>query len=292
MQTFLPYPQFCRSAQVLDDRRLGKQRVEALQILRALHIDDYGWRYHPAVAMWRGLACALVSYGEAVVAEWVSRGYRDQVGPKLAEFCPQAGPSQEALAARGRVPPWLGWGAFHRSHQSALVRRYPGHYRRHFPDVPDDLPYVWPEPTERAPEGPEPLSSWVVRPSGRTALRRFVRGSLVALPALERATTTLRSKASRQVEEFRSEPHEGEPLIVPDGGPDEGQLVVGEIAGAYRYIARSRTPHVRNVRWLGRISRQTLAVPGRLQNPRIFFRLTGEDDPREHLAGERALGAP
>ena len=36
MQTFLPYPDFAASAAALDDRRLGKQRVEALQVLRAL----------------------------------------------------------------------------------------------------------------------------------------------------------------------------------------------------------------------------------------------------------------
>jgi len=34
MQTFLPYPDFAASSAVLDDRRLGKQRVEALQIVR------------------------------------------------------------------------------------------------------------------------------------------------------------------------------------------------------------------------------------------------------------------
>ena len=33
MQTFLPYPDFVKSAQCLDYRRLGKQRVEAKQIL-------------------------------------------------------------------------------------------------------------------------------------------------------------------------------------------------------------------------------------------------------------------
>lgn len=36
MQTFLPFPSRVKSARVLDDRRLGKQRVECLQILGAL----------------------------------------------------------------------------------------------------------------------------------------------------------------------------------------------------------------------------------------------------------------
>ena len=43
MQTFLPYPDFAASAAALDTRRLGKQRVEALQVLRALTRVTYGW---------------------------------------------------------------------------------------------------------------------------------------------------------------------------------------------------------------------------------------------------------
>jgi hypothetical protein len=35
VQTFLPYADFAESARVLDRARLGKQRVEALQVLRA-----------------------------------------------------------------------------------------------------------------------------------------------------------------------------------------------------------------------------------------------------------------
>jgi hypothetical protein len=42
LQTFLPYPDFAASAQALDQRRLGKQRVEALQVLRALTTPGYG----------------------------------------------------------------------------------------------------------------------------------------------------------------------------------------------------------------------------------------------------------
>lgn len=66
MQSFLPYPDFARSARVLDDRRLGKQRVEALQIYRALTREKYGWRNHPAVLMWRSYDEALIAYGIAM----------------------------------------------------------------------------------------------------------------------------------------------------------------------------------------------------------------------------------
>lgn len=46
------------------------------------------------------------------------------------------------------TPPWLGDEAFHRSHQSNLLRKLPEHYGPLFPGVPDDLPYVWPQPKE------------------------------------------------------------------------------------------------------------------------------------------------
>lgn len=48
MQTFLPYASFVDSARALDLERLGKQRVETFQLLRALTAPDHGWRHHPA----------------------------------------------------------------------------------------------------------------------------------------------------------------------------------------------------------------------------------------------------
>ena len=48
MQTFLPYPNFKRTAKVLDYRRLGKQRVEGMQIINAIeNPNPQGWKNHP-----------------------------------------------------------------------------------------------------------------------------------------------------------------------------------------------------------------------------------------------------
>ena len=154
MQTFLPYPDFAATARVLDTRRLGKQRVETLQVLRALTVPGYGWRNHPAVRMWAGYEEALVRYGVAVCLHWRGKGHRDTCEAMLrAELAALTGSdvlrSQRLLARCGELPPWLGDPAFHLSHQSALVRKDPGHYRSAFPDAPDDLPYVWP-PSDRA----------------------------------------------------------------------------------------------------------------------------------------------
>ena len=74
MQTFLPSPDFAASAAALDPRRLGKQRVEALQILRALTQGGSAWRNHPAVLMWKGYEEALVAYGVAVCQAWCALG--------------------------------------------------------------------------------------------------------------------------------------------------------------------------------------------------------------------------
>ncbi|MEV6528694.1 MSMEG_6728 family protein [Streptomyces sp. NPDC051639] len=149
MQTFLPYPDFMQSAAVLDEARLGKQRVEALQVLRGLTVPDHGWRRHPAVRMWVGYEEALVRYGLDVCAMWTAEARADTCAASLttdfARYRPGATVRvQEQLADDDELPPWLGDAAFHRSHQSALVRKAPEIYTLFFPDVPDDLPYVWP----------------------------------------------------------------------------------------------------------------------------------------------------
>ena len=69
MQTFLPYADFKQSAQCLDMKRLGKQRVEALQIHNIVSgkRTSGGWMNHPAVAMWQGHAEALADYHNAMI---------------------------------------------------------------------------------------------------------------------------------------------------------------------------------------------------------------------------------
>lgn len=136
MQTFLPFPSFADSARVLDSKRLGKQRVECLQILKALTLPSYGWQHHPAVKMWRGFEHQLVVYGYAICLEWTGRGFKDTCFGKIAEF--------HKLYPNGRaIIPWL-TDALCTSHQSNLLRKLPEHYAPLFPNVPDDLPYVWP----------------------------------------------------------------------------------------------------------------------------------------------------
>lgn len=140
MHTFLPYPDFRKSAEVLDWRRLGKQRVECKQLINAL-LDPTrkGWQNHPATNMWRGHLAALALYGLRCCEEWRRRGYQDSLLPFFEAHLAPDNPAECSF------PPWLGREEVHASHRSNLLRKEPGHYRIFWPAEPDDLPYVWPK---------------------------------------------------------------------------------------------------------------------------------------------------
>ena len=131
MQTFLPYPDFVVSARCLDTKRLGKQRVEAKQILNALARKTRGWVNHPAVKMWRGHESALRLYMNVMIIEWTSRGHKNSM-------------LTEETGLPLVFPSWLGDDRLHRSHRSNLLRKDAASYALFKHDVPDDLPYFWP----------------------------------------------------------------------------------------------------------------------------------------------------
>lgn len=152
MQTFLPYADFKRSVAVLDDKRLGKQRVETLQIMQVLLglrwqrppgvIEAYepkAWKNHPAVTGWRGFESSLADYQRVTCAEWTSRGFADTcLASTLGLFEASGRPDDHVR------PAWTLLPAVHRSHQSNLIRKDPLVYGPLFPGVPGDLEYVWP----------------------------------------------------------------------------------------------------------------------------------------------------
>lgn len=280
MQTFLPYSDFRRTAAVLDLRRLGKQRVETLQILRALTFDDYGWRNHPAVTMWAGSTEALVTYGVTVTRRWQAAGFADTVGPQLVEFLGrQPLRSQRELRDAGLLPAWLGLRPLHRSHQAALLRKDPGHYGPLFPKVDPDLPYVWPDapPPQR---DDEPVSGWVVRvaphevpallESGFVGIRPLGDES----PDLPAGAGTRNTKRRRQITSFFEAINAGDRVVVPDAAT----LHVGAVEGDYSWSPEAPFDlrHTRRVRWITAVHRAGLRRPVHLQDPRIVFPLRGE----------------
>jgi len=137
VNTFLPYPNFIASVKALDYRRLGKQRVEAMQLVNStlkLAADPnarVGWANHPARTMWLGHLGALRLYHNICIQEWIDRGYKNNM--KFYE-----------LPDDIDMPPWLGDDDLHASHRSNLLRKDPVYYGRHGWVEPDDMPYVWP----------------------------------------------------------------------------------------------------------------------------------------------------
>lgn len=136
MQTFLPEVDFRKTAQSLDRQRLGKQRVETLQIAKVVCGASDGWRNHPAVKMWMNFPQTLLEYQRAIIGEWLDRGYKDTCWEKTVDFI--GGMKQSDS------PWWLGNDDFHASHQSNLIRKMPEHYGNLWPGIPHDMEYRWP----------------------------------------------------------------------------------------------------------------------------------------------------
>lgn len=138
MQTFLPYPDFAASAACLDYRRLGKQRVECLQICKAIANSSYGWQNHPAVNMWRNSGFSLLRYGEAICIEWRKRGFKDTLHTWF----------QDAITYRMFdaciQPSWLGNPNLHSSHRAALLAKDPAHYGQFGWTEEPKIDYWWP----------------------------------------------------------------------------------------------------------------------------------------------------
>ncbi len=132
MQTFLPYKSFKNSLQSLDWRRLGKQRVEAHQILNVLlgRTTTKGWVNHPITKMWKGYEPALQLYFNMCVEEWVSRGYNNNM--KLEEIT-------EPIV----FPNWLGNDLIHSSHRANLLRKDKEYYSKFMWNEDSSNPYCW-----------------------------------------------------------------------------------------------------------------------------------------------------
>jgi len=134
MQTFLPYGQdFENTAQILDYRRLGKQRVEARQILNTLtwRTGKKGWKNHVVVRMWKDHLNALRLYHNIMIDEWKRRGYNN---------------TMRKLPIRGEIifPEWINDQRLMYSHKANLLRKKEDFYSQYNWQVNKECPYWWP----------------------------------------------------------------------------------------------------------------------------------------------------
>lgn len=140
MQTFLPDQNYIECARVLDYKRLGKQRVECLQILKALLGLSKGWINHPATVMWRGYEGSLCDYAYHMCEEWVARGFKDTCQDKIRRL--------DNFMDR-QTPAWVGNELLHKSHRVALlVKDYEWYKQFSWKEArvrPTTYSYVWPQ---------------------------------------------------------------------------------------------------------------------------------------------------
>jgi hypothetical protein len=132
MQTFVPSDNIEEIAKILDFRRLGKQRVEARQILATLRTPNArSWRKHPAVIMWRGYETYLTLYYNLMVKEWVRRGYNNNM---------------PLIDVKGTiiVPYWWGYSIIHSSHRAALLHKDYEYYKQFGWKEEPKIQYYWP----------------------------------------------------------------------------------------------------------------------------------------------------
>lgn len=131
MMTFVTSSNLIECAKSLDYKRLGKQRVEAYQILNTLRGHSHGWKNHPAVKMWKGYESGLAMYMNAMIDEWVLRGYKNTM-------------KKEEIKENPIFPWWFYWKPLHDSHKAALNRKMPSFYHFSVDDVFMSHGYIWP----------------------------------------------------------------------------------------------------------------------------------------------------
>src|SRR4051812_37862426 len=101
-----------------------------MQLFNSLTVPGHGYRNHPASKMWQGCEEGIVRYVLTMCEEWTKRGYGDTVAETITTNARERLGlekirTQAQLARARKLPKWLGDPAFHRAHQSNLMRKNP-----------------------------------------------------------------------------------------------------------------------------------------------------------------------
>lgn len=131
MMTFVVDGNIIKAVSLLDDKRLGKQRVEAYQLIRILEGHQSSWKSHPALKMWIGYTDGLKYYFNCCVKEWTKRGKKNTM--ILYE-----------LPKKVVLPWWTQWDRLIYSHQAMLNRKEPSFYSFSVPEEYLGCGYIWP----------------------------------------------------------------------------------------------------------------------------------------------------
>lgn len=160
MQTFLPYPDFLQSAQVLDKKRCWKQVVETKQIIDCLigiqsdsfkelseqnKRKQFPWKNHPAVKMWEGHTEQLKYYFNCFLDVCVTT---HKINTKYKSLNPSIDFLLDVISDIDITPIWwLGNENFHRAMRARLIEKNREFYLPLFPDDEgfNNGKYLWPD---------------------------------------------------------------------------------------------------------------------------------------------------
>jgi len=182
MQTFLPYASYAESAKALDNKRLGKQRVETLQVFQVLlgerlvtsdkvvkqvsvkdndgeHITvdrvtkvprpREAWDREPVKSKgWTHHPAVMMWRGhELELLKYQEAICAEWTDRGFRDSCLEKthyllAPHMDEL--KEGAPSFIGNEDFHTSHKSNLIRKDEDHYAKQWDGLNGDLPYLWP----------------------------------------------------------------------------------------------------------------------------------------------------
>jgi len=91
---------------------------------------------------------ALLIYQRAICEEWSKRGFKDTCWLKTLDIF-STYVSMDGATMPDKLlhlPSWYFDEDLRLSHKSNLVRKDASYYSKQWPDVKDNLPYIWPKP--------------------------------------------------------------------------------------------------------------------------------------------------
>jgi hypothetical protein len=151
MQTFLIDKDLQNSSQLLDYRRLGKQRVEAIQVADVLlrkagllNDGKKGWINHVVLSYWYNeegnWLPALLDYTQVTIDEWISRGYKNTID--LTKWRNLVG--QYPYLFRFDNPPWAKYAdEIILTHRAKLLQKDTVYYMNTFMEHNIAIPFNW-----------------------------------------------------------------------------------------------------------------------------------------------------
>lgn len=143
---FIIVPNIQLTADMMDKKRIGKQRIEVKQIIDILEeIDKNGSSKsksrvsHPAIKSWIGYTNHLKVYFNIIVRKWISYGFKNNyelydIDERPYNIVPCIFDGKTASYDISKFnqysfPFWVSFPPFYMSHQASLCRKDPLHYR-------------------------------------------------------------------------------------------------------------------------------------------------------------------